>query len=56
MRLNRKANMAKDPLVKCTYFLGLLKGKDTDGWILQQDKWLEVVERDPFHLSFRLNT
>jgi hypothetical protein len=35
MRMNRKADVARDPLMKCAYFLGLMEGRDTDGWVMR---------------------
>jgi hypothetical protein len=46
MKMNRDADIAKDPFKRCNYFLSLLDGPDTEGWVRQQDDWLDKVEED----------
>jgi hypothetical protein len=50
MRMNAKADIARDPFMKCAYFLGLMEGPDTAGWVLKQDRWLDEIEDDPTKL------
>ena len=47
MRINRDADIAKDPFLKSNYFLAFFTGPDTEGWVEQQDDWLASVDRDP---------
>jgi hypothetical protein len=55
MRINRDADIAKDPFKKCNYFLAFFTGPDTEGWVDQQDDWLIKVDRDPFILPWRMD-
>src|SRR5260221_4088464 len=55
MTLNRTATVAKDPFKKCAYFLSLLEGDKTQGWVAGQNDWLEYVEQDPDELPRRMN-
>jgi len=32
MLMNQKANIAKDPIAKCCYFLALFEGSKVEGW------------------------
>src|SRR6266481_836869 len=51
MLMNRKADIAKDPIAKCCYFLALFKGSKVEGWCEQQYAWLNKVEANPWILS-----
>ncbi len=51
MLMNRKANIAKDPIAKCCYFLALFEGSKVKGWCKQQYTWLNKVEANPCILS-----
>ncbi len=51
MLMNWKANIAKDPIAKCCYFLALFKGSKVEGWCEQQYAWLDKVEANPWILS-----
>jgi hypothetical protein len=55
MRINRDADIAKDPFKKCNYFLAFFTGPDTEGWVDQQDDWLIKVDRDPSILPWRMD-
>jgi hypothetical protein len=55
MRINREADIAKDPFLKSNYFLAFFTGPDTEGWVEQQDDWLASVDRDPTILPWRMN-
>jgi Retrotransposon gag protein len=54
MRMNRHADIARDPFQKCSYFLGLMDGPDTEGWVLKQDEWLDKIERDPSVIPWQM--
>ncbi len=45
--MNRKADIAKDPITKCCYFLALFKGSKVEGWCERQYTWLNKVEANP---------
>ena len=47
MLINCKANIAKDPILKCIYFMSLLDGEKVNGWVDMAFKWLEEIEEDP---------
>ena len=47
MLMNRKADIAKDPISKCIYFMSLLDGEKVNGWVDMAFKWLEEIEEDP---------
>jgi len=47
MLMNRKADIAKDPISKCIYFMSLLDGEKVNGWVDMAFKWLEEIEADP---------
>jgi len=47
MLMNRKADIAKDPISKCIYFMSLLDGEKVNGWVNMAFKWLEEIEADP---------
>ena len=47
MLMNRKADIAKDPITKCCYFLALFKGSKVEGWCERQYTWLNKVEANP---------
>jgi len=51
MLMNRKADIAKDPIAKCCYFLALFEGYKVKGWCKQQYAWLDKVEANPHILS-----
>jgi hypothetical protein len=45
--MNRKANIARDPVTKSAYFLSLMSGPNVEDWVFLQDLWLEKAEDDP---------
>jgi len=47
MLMNRKADIAKDPISKCIYFMSLLDGEKVNGWVDMAFNWLEEIEDDP---------
>jgi len=47
MLMNRKADIAKDPISKCIYFMSLLDGEKVNGWVDMTFNWLEEIEADP---------
>jgi hypothetical protein len=47
MRINRDADIAKNPFLKSNYFLAFFTGPDTKGWVERQDNWLASVDKDP---------
>jgi len=52
MLMNRKADIAKDPITKCCYFLALFEGSKVEGWCEWQYTWLDKVEANPHILSY----
>jgi hypothetical protein len=55
MRMNHDADIAKDPFKKCNFFLSLIEGEDTEGWVNIQDDWLESVSLDSSIIPWRMN-
>ena len=51
MLMNWKADIAKDPIAKCCYFLALFEGSKVEGWCERQYAWLDKVEANPHILS-----
>jgi hypothetical protein len=47
MSMNRKANLARDPVTKSAYFLSLMSSPSVEEWVFPQDVWLEKAEDDP---------
>jgi len=47
MLMNWKADIAKDPISKCIYFMSLLDREKDNGWVDMAFKWLEEIEDDP---------
>jgi len=47
MLMNCKADIAKDPISKCIYFMSLLDGEKVNGWVDMAFNWLEEIEADP---------
>ena len=47
MLMNRKADIAKDPISKCIYFMSLLNGEKVNRWVDMAFNWLEEIEADP---------
>jgi len=47
MLMNHKANIAKDPISKCIYFMSLLNGEKVNGWVNMAFNWLKEIEDDP---------
>jgi len=47
MLMNRKADIAKDPISKCIYFMSLLDREKVNGWVDMAFKWLEEIKADP---------
>src|SRR6267154_564820 len=54
-RLNHKADLIRDPFKKSSYFLSLVKGPDVEGWVLQQDDWLDDLLGGKLRLLFKLD-
>jgi len=50
MTLNRRSTIAKDPFMKCAYFLSLIEGGTMKGWVAGMNEWLEEVQDDPSEL------
>jgi len=46
MKMNRDANIVKDPFKRCNYFLSLMEGLDTKEWVQQLDNWLNAIKKD----------
>ena len=55
MRMNHDANIAKDPFKKCNYFLSLMEGPDTEGWVMMQDDWLKEVIEDKSNIPWQMD-
>ena len=47
MLMNRKADIAKDPISKCIYFMSLLDGEKVNRWVDMAFNWLEEIEANP---------
>jgi len=47
MLMNRKADIAKDPISKCIYFMSLLDGEKVNGWVDMAFNWLKEIEANP---------
>jgi len=47
MLMNRKADIAKDPILKCIYFMSLLDGEKVNRWVDMAFKWLEEIKANP---------
>jgi len=47
MLMNQKADIAKDPISKCIYFMSLLDGEKVNGWVDMAFNWLEEIEANP---------
>jgi len=47
MLMNHKADIAKDPISKCIYFMSLLNGEKVNGWVDMAFNWLEEIKADP---------
>ena len=45
--MNRKADITKDPISKCIYFMSLLDGEKVNGWVDMAFNWLEEIEANP---------
>jgi hypothetical protein len=45
--MNCRTAIARDPFKKCTYFLSLIKGAATKGWVMAQNEWLKDTQDDP---------
>ncbi len=53
MLMNWKADIAKDLIAKCCYFLALFEGSKVEGWCERQYAWLDKVEANPPHTATR---
>ena len=53
--MNIDVDIAKSPYKKSTYFLLLIKGPDTEGWIDEMDDWLDKVEDDCSEIPTGMN-
>jgi hypothetical protein len=51
MTMNQGTAITRDPFKKCAYFLLLIKGTATKGWVMAQNKWLEEAQDDPTIIS-----
>jgi hypothetical protein len=47
MTMNCGTTIARDPFKKCAYFLSLIEGPATKGWVMAQNEWLEDAQDDP---------
>jgi len=47
MLMNHKADITKDPISKCIYFMSLLNGEKVNSWVDMAFNWLEEIEADP---------
>jgi hypothetical protein len=56
MTMNRRTAITKDPFKKCTYFLSLVEGLATKGWVMASNDWLEEAQDDPTILPPFMNT
>jgi hypothetical protein len=54
-RMNAGADIMRDPYKKCDFFLSLMEGEDTRGFVYQQGDWLDRVIDDPDELPWRMN-
>ena len=45
--MNHKADIAKDPISKCIYFMSLLDGEKVNGWVDMAFNWLKEIEANP---------
>jgi hypothetical protein len=52
MLMNNNAAIAKDPYKRSAFFLSLIGGTKTDGWVERSYNWLDRAERDPSILPF----
>ena len=55
MLMNYKADIAKDPVMRCLYFLSLLEGPKCKGWVDMANKWLQLVINDPSMIPCQSN-
>jgi hypothetical protein len=39
--MNHEADIVRNPFKKSSNFLSLIKGENVEGWVLQQDDWLD---------------
>jgi hypothetical protein len=53
MIMNWDSAIAKDHYMKCTYFMGRIRGQKTQGWVQRNYDWLDRVEGDPEELYGR---
>jgi hypothetical protein len=47
MTMNCGTAIARDSFKKCAYFLSLIEGDATKGWVMAQNEWLEEAQIDP---------
>jgi len=47
MLMNCKADIAKDPISKCIYFMSLLDREKVNGWVDMAFNWLEEIKDNP---------
>jgi hypothetical protein len=47
MTMNRGTAITRDSFKKCAYFLSLVEGDATKGWVMAQNEWLEEAQVDP---------
>jgi Retrotransposon gag protein len=50
--MNRDAAIARDPYKRSAFFLSLIGGTKTDGWVERSYDWLNRAERDPSILPY----
>jgi hypothetical protein len=52
MLMNNDAAIARNPYKRSAFFLSLIGGTKTDGWVERSYDWLDRVERDPTILPY----
>jgi hypothetical protein len=50
--MNRDVAIARDPYKRAAFFLSLIGGTKTDGWVKRSYDWLDRAECDPFILPY----
>src|ERR1700733_1793301 len=55
VRINNDADIMCNPTKKCNFFLSLMEGKDTRGFVYQMGDWLDEVNDDPDILPYNRN-
>jgi hypothetical protein len=47
MTMNHGIAIVRDPFKKCAYFLSLIEGASTKGWVMAQNEWLKEAQDNP---------